>query len=261
MGNSASTSSSSNTASASSSSNTAPSSAGGASRRPALNMLYMKAYAFSTRTDADSARSSAPRGSTTRNIYVVSRPLESSAKPVQTLLDFGVVLSVSQPQPFFHWAVRIGGFIYELYKCENGEVTYNYFKFAMGDWSTQHCIGETILRDEELVALGHSILVDLMFGRYNAVLNNCQHFVIWFWSAASHGPIDMAKLEVLTSLVLRSFSVTIPFNVLQFLYAADKRQFLARFSGDENQVQLMVGAWNEINACFRRTKNEVNSGK
>jgi hypothetical protein len=69
-------------------------------------------------------------------------------------MDLGAVLSVSQPQPFFHWAVRIGGFVYELYKGENEEVTYNHFKFAVGDWSTQHCIGETILRDEELAAIG-----------------------------------------------------------------------------------------------------------
>ncbi|KAJ6528838.1 hypothetical protein B0H19DRAFT_1274471 [Mycena capillaripes] len=253
-----------NSASTSSSSNIPASSVGVTSRRQALNMLYMKARAFSTKTDSDSARSSAPHGSTTRNIYVVSRPLESSVESAETLLDLGVVLSVSQPQPFFHWAVRIGGFVYELYKGENDEVTYNHFKFAVGDWSTQHCIGETILRDEELAVIGHSILLDLMFGRYNAVLNNCQHFVIWFWSAASHGPIDMAKLEVLASLVFRSFSVAVPFNVLQFLYAQDKRQFLARFSGgDENQVQFVIGVWDEIwNACCRRTsENEVNSGK
>lgn len=113
-------------------------------------MLYMKARASST---SDSARSSARRGSTTRNIYVVSRPLESSVESAETLLDLGAVVSVSQPQPFFHWAVRIGGFVYELYKGENDKVTYNHFKFAVGDWFTQHCTGETILRDEELAAI------------------------------------------------------------------------------------------------------------
>ncbi|KAJ7882917.1 hypothetical protein B0H13DRAFT_1890618 [Mycena leptocephala] len=268
-----------NSASTSSLSSIPASSVGVTTRRQALNMLYMKARAFSTRTDSDSACSSVSPGRTTRNIYVVSRPLESSAESAETLMDLGAVLSVSQPQPFFHWAVRIGGFVYELYKGENEEVTYNHFKFAVGDWSTQHCIGETILRDEELAAIGQSILSAMMFGRYNAVLNNCQHFVIWFWSAASHGSIDMAKLEVLASLVFRSFSVAVPFNVLQFLYAQDKRQFLARFSGgaqptvfqDENQVQFMIGVWvgstenfqDEIwNACCRRTsENEVNSEK
>ncbi|KAJ7137098.1 hypothetical protein C8R44DRAFT_768460 [Mycena epipterygia] len=131
-------------------------------------------------------------GDILRDIYVLSRPLESSQNSKRP----EAVLAQGRPLAIFHWGVRVGDLVYELEKSETSVVTYRHFAFAEREWSTEYRVGGTILTDEKLAAKGHSVL-SRMSPKYDAILNNCQNFVMKFLADIVHGPIDKQRLSSL----------------------------------------------------------------
>jgi hypothetical protein len=89
-------------------------------------------------------------GETFRDIYVVSRPLESSQRPTHPR----AVPSQERPEPVFHWAVHVGGVVYELEKRGTGVIAFGYMEFIEQDWSTKYRVGGTILTDDQLKQKG-----------------------------------------------------------------------------------------------------------
>ncbi|KAJ7147865.1 hypothetical protein C8R43DRAFT_524621 [Mycena crocata] len=106
-----------------------------------------------------------------RKIYVVSRPFNSSYT--------GGGPKEGPPPKFSHWAVRIGNLVHELTTTVvlgGKKITYNQCEYTESGWSTQCCVGETIMFDEEIAAVGQSIILQ-MPADYSVFKNNCQHWV------------------------------------------------------------------------------------
>ncbi|KAJ7629490.1 hypothetical protein DFH06DRAFT_1338369 [Mycena polygramma] len=131
-------------------------------------------------------------GDILRDIYVVSRPLGNGEHAE-------AVLKQGPPPPMFHWAVRVGNSVYELDKGGGGEVIFQQASSTQRQWSTEYHIGGTILTDEQLSLQGECVLAG-MWRVYNALVNNCQHFVRKFVVNIAHGKIDRTKLEVLKTI-------------------------------------------------------------
>ncbi|KAJ6582231.1 hypothetical protein B0H19DRAFT_1061670 [Mycena capillaripes] len=108
------------------------------------------------------------------------------------------VPSQERPEPTFHWAVRVGGVVYELEKRGTGVIALRYLEFIEQDWSTQYRVGGTILTDDQLKHKGSSILSQ-MSPKYSAFPNDCQDFVLRFLEDIGHGRTDREKLSGLVS--------------------------------------------------------------
>ncbi|KAF8209715.1 hypothetical protein K438DRAFT_1753364 [Mycena galopus ATCC 62051] len=129
-------------------------------------------------------------GETFRDIYVVFRTLESSQRPTH----LRAVPSQERQEPASHWAVRVGGVVYQFEKRGTGVIAFRYLDFIEQDWSTKYRVGGTILTEDQLKQKGSSILSQ-MPPKYSAFPNDCQDLVLRFLEDIGHGRIDREKLS------------------------------------------------------------------